>query len=61
MWLKVEGFKDIKNWWLGHRLNASSNFILASKLKSLKMDLKIWNQERCWEWSQSGKLMPSIN
>ena len=41
MWLKVEGFKDlIKNWWLGHRFNASSNFILASKLKALKMDLK---------------------
>ena len=45
MWLKVDGFKDlVKGWSEGYQFSGSSNFILASKLKALKEDIKVWNK-----------------
>jgi hypothetical protein len=46
MWLKVDGFVSwIKLWWDSYVFEGSPSFILASKLKALKMDLKKWNLE----------------
>ena len=46
MWLKEEGFFDLlKGWWVGMEFSGSTSFILASKLKALKVLLKKWNQE----------------
>ena len=45
MWLKVDGFKDlVKGWWEGYQFSGSSSFILASKLKAFKEDIKLWNK-----------------
>ena len=46
MWLKEEGFKDLlKRWWQGLRFSGSFSFILAEKLKALKVILKTWNKD----------------
>ena len=46
MWLKEVGFVDkVKNWWDSYSVQGTPSFILASKLKALKVDLKIWNSE----------------
>ena len=46
MWLKHEGFKEIlKGWWQNLVFHGSCSFILASKLKTLKGILKVWNRE----------------
>ena len=46
MWLKEEGFKDLlKGWWQGLRFSGSFSFILAEKLKALKVILKSWNKD----------------
>jgi hypothetical protein len=46
MWLKFEGFVDrVKQWWDSYLFQGSPSFILASKLKALKVDLKRWNEE----------------
>lgn len=46
MWLKGEGFKYLlKGWWTSYNFSGSYNFVLASKLKVLKSDLKVWNKE----------------
>ena len=46
MWLKVEGFEDlVKNLWTSYNFRGSCSYILASKLKALKRDLKVWNRE----------------
>jgi hypothetical protein len=43
--LKTEGFVDrVKNWWSTYTFTGSPSFILASKLKALKEDLKFWNK-----------------
>ena len=45
MWLKEEGFKDLlKSWWERYSFSESSSFILATKLKVLKSNLKDWNR-----------------
>jgi hypothetical protein len=45
MWLKPEGFVDtVKQWWTSYHFQGSPSFILASKLKALKADLKAWNE-----------------
>ena len=45
IWLKTEGFVDcVKNWWSTYTFTGSPSFILASKLKALKEDLKCWNK-----------------
>ena len=46
MWLKVEEFKDLlKAWWEGENFNGSTSFILAEKLKVVKIKLKEWNRD----------------
>ena len=46
MWLKEAGFADkIHSWWSGYEFIGTSSFVLASKLKALKEDLKKWNRE----------------
>ena len=42
MWLKSEGFKDLlKGWWQGLSFKGSASFVLAEKLKGLKVKLKV--------------------
>ena len=46
MWLKFESFKEmLKGWWQGLQFHGSFSFILAAKLKALKIILKDWNIE----------------
>uniref|UniRef100_A0A2N9IC54 Reverse transcriptase domain-containing protein n=1 Tax=Fagus sylvatica TaxID=28930 RepID=A0A2N9IC54_FAGSY len=46
MWLKSEGFlAKVKGWWESYTFQGSPSFVVASKLKALKRDLKIWNEE----------------
>ncbi|KAG7967737.1 hypothetical protein I3843_08G114300 [Carya illinoinensis] len=46
MWLKVEGFVDlIRQWWISYSFDGNPSKILAEKLKALKKDLKIWNEQ----------------
>ncbi|RVW54301.1 Transposon TX1 uncharacterized 149 kDa protein [Vitis vinifera] len=46
MWLKVEGVKELmKSWWEGVSFNGSASFILAEKIKVLKVKLKEWNRD----------------
>lgn len=46
MWLKEEEFKELlKSWWQGFNFNGSCSLILAAKLKALKTNLKIWNND----------------
>jgi hypothetical protein len=46
MWLKSEGFvEQVKQWWTSYNFQGSPSFILASKLKALKTDMKKWNEE----------------
>jgi hypothetical protein len=35
----------VRRWWFSYNFQGSPSFILASKLKALKVDLKIWNEE----------------
>ncbi|KAJ9685002.1 hypothetical protein PVL29_017148 [Vitis rotundifolia] len=46
MWFKVEGFKDlIRGWWQGISVSGRASYKLATKLKVLKQNLKIWNKD----------------
>lgn len=46
MWLKVVGCEDlVRNSWMGYNFSGSCSHIIASKLKALKEDLKVWNRE----------------
>jgi hypothetical protein len=46
MWLKVEGFVDrVTQWWGSYQFQGSPRYVLANKLKPLKVDLKKWNVE----------------
>ena len=46
MWLQAEGFVDrVQQWWIGYSFTGSLSYILAQKLKALKVDLKKWNKE----------------
>jgi len=45
MWLKAEGFVDrVRLWWESNRFQGSPSFIFSQKLKTLKNDLKRWNE-----------------
>jgi hypothetical protein len=35
----------VKQWWDSYLFQGTPSFILASKLKALKVDLKRWNEE----------------
>ena len=44
MWLKAEGFEaKVKAWWDSYQFYGTPSYILAHKLKALKLDLKKWN------------------
>jgi len=46
MWLKADGFVErVKQWWNSYSFEGTPSNILACKLKALKQDLKIWNEE----------------
>ena len=46
MWLKAEGFVDrVQSWWEAYIFEGSPSYIMASKLKALKVDLKQWNAQ----------------
>ena len=46
MWLQHEEFSEkVKGWWGSYEYHGSPSFVLASKLKALKGDIKIWNKE----------------
>lgn len=45
MWLKLEAFVErVKQWLTSHCFQGSMSFVLARKLKVLKADLIIWNE-----------------
>jgi hypothetical protein len=35
----------MKQWWDSYHFQGTSSFIVASKLKTLKVDLRRWNEE----------------
>jgi len=46
MWLQEEGFVDrVRLWWASYSFQGSPSFVLAQKLKALKVDLKSWNEQ----------------
>ena len=46
MWLKIEGFKDlIRCWWQGMVVRGNASYRLATTLKEIKQNLKIWNRK----------------
>ena len=45
MWLKADGFVDRAwSWWLSYHFHGTPSYILAQKLKALKVDIKRWNE-----------------
>uniref|UniRef100_A0A2N9G6G4 Endonuclease/exonuclease/phosphatase domain-containing protein n=1 Tax=Fagus sylvatica TaxID=28930 RepID=A0A2N9G6G4_FAGSY len=45
MWLMAEGFvEQVRSWWESYQVEGTSSFVFASKLKTLKADLKKWNE-----------------
>ncbi|CAN4080374.1 unnamed protein product [Withania somnifera] len=52
-WPEVEGFKDnIKEWWCSFVVEGRAGYILAEKLKMLKVKLKEWSKENKGNWKQ---------
>ena len=46
MWLRHEDFTgNVRLWWESYDFQGSPSFVLASKLKMLKEDIKKWNKE----------------
>ena len=46
MWLRHEDFTgNVRQWWESYDFQGSPSFVLASKLKMLKEDIKKWNKE----------------
>ena len=42
----METFKDlVRGWWMSYNFRGFFSYILATKLKALKLDLKKWNKE----------------
>jgi hypothetical protein len=44
MWLKSEGFVEQVNVWWAYEFHGLPSYVLANKLKALKVDLKKWNE-----------------
>ena len=56
MWLKDEGFVErIRSWWESYQFYGAPGFVLAIKLKALKVDLKRWNVEEFGNVEEKGK------
>ena len=46
MWLKADDFKDrIAEWWENFVFRGTNSYVIAEKLKVLKLELKSWNKE----------------
>jgi hypothetical protein len=46
MWLQEDGFVErVRLWWESYSFQGSPSFVLAKKLKALKVDLKSWNEK----------------
>ena len=46
MWLKAEGFKNLIDvWWKGIEVRGANNYVVAEKLKAIKIKPKCWNKE----------------
>jgi hypothetical protein len=46
MWLKADRFVAlVKQWWDSYVFQGTPSYVLAHKLKGLKLDLKRWNEE----------------
>ena len=46
MWLRVEGFSDLtKKWWPEEDVQGYASYVIARKLKDVKVELKKWNKE----------------
>jgi hypothetical protein len=46
MWLKEEGFVDkMRLWWASYSFQGPPSFVLAKKFNTLKVDLKLWNEQ----------------
>ena len=46
MWLHSEGFSNvIKQWWGEAQVNGFASYVVANKLKYIKVKLKVWNRE----------------
>ena len=46
MWLKTKGFRSlVDGWWNSFDVRGASSFVVAEKLKALKIKLKRWNKE----------------
>jgi hypothetical protein len=44
MWLKSDGFvEQVQRWWETYEFHGFPSYVLANKLKALKVDLKKWN------------------
>ena len=56
MWLKDKGFVErIRSWWESYQFYGAPSFVLANKLKALKVDLKRWNVEEFGNVEEKGK------
>ena len=56
MWLKDKGFVErIRSWWESYQFYGAPSFVLAKKLKALKVDLKRWNVEEFGNVEEKGK------
>ena len=46
MWLEEKGFKDlIRAWWSGKQVQGWAGFRLASKMRCLKANIKVWAKD----------------
>ena len=61
MWLKDEGFVErIHTWWESYHFYRAPSFVLANKLKALKVDLKRWNMEEFGNVEEKGRICSVI-
>ena len=62
MWLTADEFVGrVGAWWLSYQFTGISSYILTSKLKALKQDLKKWNLEVfCHMGNQKSTLLEEL-
>ncbi|GLT55575.1 hypothetical protein SLA2020_286860 [Shorea laevis] len=58
MWLHSVNFVDqVKQWWNSYHFEGAASYVLAQKLRALKIDLKKWNEEVFGDVGQRKKEM----
>jgi hypothetical protein len=61
MCLKSEGFVEQVNlWWASYEFHGLPSYVLANKLKALKVDLKKWNEEVFSDVGKTKELLEGI-